>query len=135
MEDSFELIKVFPYSPEAFICKGRLESEGITVFLRDHHVIDTNPLYSHAVGGVKLFVASEEAANAREILASIPEFSVDDQGKPLSCPVCHEAKVEMMTSVKGEKSLLGFLPALFFGAFPFVRYRHRCRNCNHEFKA
>lgn len=135
MEDSFELIKVFPYSAEAFIYKGRLESEGIAVFLRDHNIVDTNPLYSQAVGGVKMFVATKDAAKAREILSSIPEFSIDDHGKPLVCPNCNETQVEMMTSVKGEKSFLGFLPALLFGAFPFVKYRYRCRNCNHEFKA
>lgn len=134
MEESFELVKTFPYSAEAHICKGRLEAEGIEVYLHDHNTVDANPLLSQAVGGVKVFVPTEDAARAREILASIPEFSVDDKGDLLKCPNCGATEIEMMTSVKDEKSFLSFLPALLFGALPFVKYRYKCRSCNFEFK-
>lgn len=134
MENTFELVKTFPYSAEAFICKGRLESEGIAVYLHDNVTIDANPLYSQAIGGVKLFVAKDDAGKAREILESINEFSVDDNGNSLACPNCGASQVEMMTSLKGKKSLLSFLPALLFAVFPFVKYRYRCRNCGFEFR-
>ncbi|RZJ25597.1 MAG: DUF2007 domain-containing protein, partial [Flavobacterium sp.] len=100
MEETFELVGTFQYSAEAYICKGRLESEGIRAYLKDHNTIDSNPLYSQAVGGVKLFVAKADAEKAREILQSIPEFSIDDEGKPLVCPNCGAEKIEMVTSVK-----------------------------------
>ena len=134
MDETFELLKTFPYSAEAYICKGKLESEGIHAYLKDHNIIDSDPLYSQAVGGVKLFVAKGDAEKAKEILASIPEFSIDDSGKAIKCPNCGAEKVEMATSVKNEKSILGFLPALLFGVFPFIKYRYRCRECGFEFK-
>lgn len=134
MEETFELIKTFQYSAEAYICKGRLEAEGIRVYLRDHNIVDSQPLYSQAVGGVKLYVGSLDAKKANQVLASISEFSVDDYGKPLKCPNCGAEKIEMATSVKNEKSILRFLPALLFGVFPFVKYRFRCRECGFEFK-
>ena len=134
MEETFELIQTFPYSTEAYICKGKLEAEGIHAYLHDHNTVDTNPLLSQAVGGVKLFVAADDAVRAREILASIPEFSVDDSGELLHCPNCDATEVEMMTSIKDEKSFFSFLPTLLFGTFPFVKYRYRCRSCKFEFK-
>jgi len=135
MDEQFEWVKTFQYSTEAHICKGRLEAEGIDAVLRDYNTIDSNPLLSQAIGGVKLFVPADDAERAREILASIPDFSLDDNGGLLKCPNCGASEVEMMTSVKDEKSFLSFLPTLLFGTLPFVKYRYRCRNCEFEFKA
>jgi len=57
MEDSiFTLIGRFQYSSEATIYKGKIESEGIEVYMRDTATVDANPLYSNAIGGVKLYV-------------------------------------------------------------------------------
>jgi hypothetical protein len=39
----------FPYSREAEIAKGRLEADGIEVFLRDNLTIDTFPLVSQDI--------------------------------------------------------------------------------------
>ncbi|MBC7655284.1 MAG: DUF2007 domain-containing protein, partial [Oligoflexus sp.] len=53
MEKSiFKIIATYQYTSEAIIFKGKLESEGIEVFMRDNNTVDTNPLYSNAVGGV-----------------------------------------------------------------------------------
>ena len=50
MEKSvFKLIGRYQYSSEAFIIKGKLEPEGISVFIRYKSTIDTYPLYSNAV--------------------------------------------------------------------------------------
>ena len=54
MSETFKTIAKFQYSAEALIVKGRLEAEGIQVFLTDNHTIDTDPLVSNAIGGVKL---------------------------------------------------------------------------------
>ena len=59
-EEQFQLLRRFQYSSEAIIYQGKLESQGVEVFVRDNHVIDSNPLYSNAVGGVKLYVKTED---------------------------------------------------------------------------
>ncbi len=52
MENTFIKVASFQYSSEAMIIKGRLEAEGIEVFMKDNNTIDTDPLVSNAIGGV-----------------------------------------------------------------------------------
>ncbi len=39
--NKFRKIGQFQYSSEAYIYKGKLESEGISVFIRDNHTVDS----------------------------------------------------------------------------------------------
>jgi hypothetical protein len=77
-EEKFALLRRFQYSSEAVIYQGKLESYGIEVFMRDIHLIDTNPLYSNAFGGIKLYVRTEDFEKANNILNDINLYSVDD---------------------------------------------------------
>ncbi|WP_342662741.1 hypothetical protein [Gelidibacter mesophilus] len=63
--ETFTTVAVFQYSTEAQIIKGRLESDGIEVFLSDNLTIDTDPLVSNAIGGIKLKVLSHQAEEAK----------------------------------------------------------------------
>jgi hypothetical protein len=56
--------------PEAHIALGRLEAEGIEAWLADENLVQTDWLYSIAVGGIKLQVRSEDAGRASEILTA-----------------------------------------------------------------
>lgn len=56
--------------PEAHIAMGRLEAECIEAWLADEHMVQTDWLYSIAVGGIKLLVASRDAQRASKILAT-----------------------------------------------------------------
>ena len=67
MQDTFVTIARFPYSTEAQIVKGRLEADGIEVFLRDNINIDTDPLVSQAIGGVKLKVLARTLGGTKQI--------------------------------------------------------------------
>jgi hypothetical protein len=57
-----------PYAQQVYIIKGRLESEGIECFIKDELTVQTNPVYSYAVGGVKLQVKEEDVEAATKIL-------------------------------------------------------------------
>ncbi len=65
-----QLITVATYDfwPDAEIARGRLESEGIPAHLADQHLVQTDWLYSIAVGGIKLQVDAHNAERALEIL-------------------------------------------------------------------
>src|SRR6476660_7257599 len=102
-ENKFTQIATYQYSSEALIYKGKLESEGIDVFLKDMHTIDSNPLYSNAIGGIKMFVKTEEASRAFHVLGGISKFSVDDDGNLLKCPKCNAECIEMYTSINDFK--------------------------------
>jgi DNA-directed RNA polymerase subunit RPC12/RpoP len=131
-EEQFQLLRRFQYSSEALIYQGKLESQGIEVFLRDNHTVDSNPLYSNAVGGVKLFVKTEDFEKANEILNEISLYAVDDDNQPLKCPECGAEQVEMETSIEGVKS---FFKVAILGAFAqfFSKYKYKCQNCKFEF--
>ena len=59
----------FPYQHQMLILRARLEAEGIETFTLDELTIQVDPLYSNALGGIKLMVHEEDVPRAAEILA------------------------------------------------------------------
>ncbi len=92
-ENTFTKIATFSYSSEAIILKGKIESEGIEVFMFDNNTVDTDPLISNAIGGVKLFVRTENAEKANVLVSNFNEFTLDEN--ELS-----DTKNENITSIK-----------------------------------
>ena len=134
MKKTFASVAVFQYSAEAQIIKGRLEAEGIETFLTDNHTIDTDPLVSNAIGGVKLKVRTEDEEKALQILGSIPKYSVDDKGEEITCPQCHSEKVELFTGVKSVKSFFFFCVSFLVNTLPIhIRREYHCTTCNNKF--
>lgn len=58
----------FDFLPQAEIARGRLLAEGIECRLADEHLVQTDWLYSIAVGGIKLQVPARDAERALAIL-------------------------------------------------------------------
>jgi hypothetical protein len=134
MTDTFKTIARFQYSSEAQIIKGRLEADGIEVFLSDHLTIDTDPLISNAIGGVKLKVLSHQSEQALEILDSIRKYSMDDEGNSIVCPNCKSEKIELFSTIKDAKSLIWFIFGVLFSSLPFyTKHKYRCEACQTEF--
>jgi hypothetical protein len=134
MEDIFELIGSYQYTSEAIIYKGKLESEGIVVFMRDNNTVDANPLYSNAIGGVKLFVSRDDYLTAKDIISQVSQYSLDDNNKLLKCPNCGAEQIDMVTSIKDFKSLSIYIFSLFLGSLPFYsKHKYKCNMCNFEF--
>lgn len=134
MSDTFKTIARFQYSTEAQIIKGRLEADGIQVFLSDNLTIDTDPLVSNAIGGVKLKVLSTDALKAQHILDSIKKYSTDDDGNSIECPKCKSEKIELFSTIKDAKSLFWFVFGVLFSSLPFyTKHKYRCESCKTEF--
>lgn len=134
MEDTFVLLDRFQYSSEALIYKGKLESEGVEVFVRDSNIVDSNPLYSNAVGGVKLFVRAEDADKAKTILSQVSKFSIDENNQFIKCPKCNAEQIDMVTSIKDVKSFLAFLFSILIVFMPFYsKHKYKCQSCKFEF--
>ncbi|WP_106790986.1 putative signal transducing protein [Aquimarina sp. Aq78] len=130
MSETFKTVAVFQYSAEALIIKGRIESEGIQVFTMDMHTIDTDPLVSNAIGGVKLRVKAEDEQKALQIIESIQEYAIDDQGESICCPKCNGEKIVLDSTIDSIKSLILFLLFLL----PInQKTKYRCEDCNHKF--
>ena len=135
MEKSiFKLLSTYQYSSEAIIIKGKLESEGILVFIRDNNTIDTYPLYSNAVGGVKLFVKNNDFDKANAILSEVSEYSLDERNELVICPNCNEKQIKMTTTIKDIKTLLVLIFSMLFVLMPFYsKHKFKCTKCKFEF--
>jgi len=134
MEDIFELVGVYQYSSEAIIFKGKLESEGIEVFMKDNYTIEANPLYSNAVGGVKLLVSKKDYTKAMKIISQVSEYSLDDASELMKCPNCGAEQIDLVTSIKDLKSLFAFVFSMFLVLLPFyTKHKYKCEKCKFEF--
>lgn len=65
----FVVVATYDFMPSAHIALGRLQAEGIEAFLADENLVQTDWLYSIAVGGIKLCVKPQDKAGAEAILS------------------------------------------------------------------
>lgn len=133
MKETFTKIAVFQYSSEAQIVKSRLEAEGLEVFLFDQLTVDTDPLVSNAIGGIKLKVWAEDKEKAVDILKSISDYSLDDRGQEIHCPICGSPKVELVTTIKDVRSLLGYIFSFLGNSQGTDPREYRCDTCKQKF--
>lgn len=120
MEETFYQLASFEYAADVQIIKGKLESEGIPVFLRDENTLNSDPLISNAIGGVKLQVYSKDKERAIAIYNEVRAYALDDNNNPVVCPNCKATKSEVFYSRKG----------IFYKLFPFFEKRkYKCLNC------
>ena len=120
MAQKFFTVASFEFPADVQILKSKLESEGIPVFLRDENTLNSDPIISNAIGGVKLQVYSEDKEWALEIYNQIRAFAIDDLGNPRTCPNCKAQKSEVYYDRKG----------VLIKLFPFFEKRkYKCLNC------
>lgn len=121
MENEFYTLGAFAYPADVQIIKGKLESEGILVFLKDEKTLLSDPLISDAIGGVKLQVYSKDKERALKIYNEVRNYAIGDDGNPITCPNCKAQKSEVYYRRKG----------IFYKLFPFFEKRkYRCTECN-----
>lgn len=70
MNEKMVTVAVFLSPYEAGMAKGELEAYGITAFVSDEYTIGANPLYSNALGGVKLQVPASYAEKAQRLISA-----------------------------------------------------------------
>ena len=120
-EPEFHTLGTFEFPADVQIIKGKLESEGIRVFLRDEATINSDPLISAAIGGVKLQVYSVDKERAKQIYDEVRNYATDEFGKPVVCPNCKATKSEIYYSRKN----------IFYKLFPFFEpTKYMCMECN-----
>ncbi|WP_235324393.1 putative signal transducing protein [Pedobacter lusitanus] len=114
--DKIVVFKVF-YNPiEANIVKSRLIDAGIQCFLSDEHTITLNPLYTQALGGVKLHLFQRDAAMAGSILEeTIPAIEESGEGDgEYVCPNCGSHHVGYVQATKKRFSILTMFVSILF---------------------
>jgi len=111
----------FEFQSDVQVIKGKLESEGIQVNLKDENTVGVEPFASNAIGGIKLQVLKQDEEVAKAIYDEIRNYAVDDDGNLITCPNCKKQKSEVYYSRN----------TLMHKLFPFFEpKKYRCLNCN-----
>ncbi|ARV16027.1 DUF2007 domain-containing protein [Polaribacter sp. SA4-12] len=121
MNDNYKILAVFEYSTEAHVTKSRLDSEGFKTMLMDEKTIDSDPLISNAIGGVKLLVHQNDFEKALKIYNEIRTYQKDKNGNDIFCPKCNSSSV-LIAPIQRKN--------VFYMLFPFFeKTRHICNDC------
>jgi hypothetical protein len=121
------------YSPmHADLLVSRLVDEGIDARLENRATLSVMPIWTVALGGLKVVVPEEQYEEARLLLEKLDagaEALPDDETD--KCPKCGNAK-----SIERRVGFFGWLSAIFFGLFgaplPATRMQKRCRWCDRK---
>jgi hypothetical protein len=128
-------LRKFRDLPEALVAKSILDSAGIQCFLADENTIRMDWFWSNLLGGVKLWVAGENADAAADLLKQ--DFSdgyyVDGVGeyRQTRCPNCQSSD----TSFEGLNKPVVYLALLLLGVpIPLKRHGWKCHSCGHNWQ-
>ena len=127
------------FSTLAYLGQAKLESEGIRSFVFDEYIINVNWLYLIAIGGVKLKVRQEDAAEAVRILEGVYGANLGLAEQPdEGCPQCRSLSIHYETFHLRRSYVLMAISALigpdFALFFPLFKKRWKCESCSFEWK-
>lgn len=121
MSSLFTTLAVFDYTTEANLVKSKLDSEEIRTRLLDEKTVDSDPLISQAIGGVKLQVYIEDVDKALKIYNDIRVYKTFENGDEIHCPKCNSTRI--LGAPAKRKNI-------FYMLFPFFeKSRNICNDC------
>jgi len=125
------LLSTFDNYIPAHITLGRLEEEGINCWLQDENTVTVTPMFSNAVGGIKLMVAEPHYLRAAELLH---QFALE-QKKNNTCPHCGSMNVEFVSTPRKASNWIGAIFGFLFGDYALtVDKVYHCFDCGFEFE-
>jgi len=131
--DDMVVIRQFRDLPAALLAKGSLVSAGIECALADDNMVRLDWFISNAIGGIRLLVHEQDAADAEQVLSQpIPEnFDVDGVGEyeQPRCPKCGSLDVNYQ-----ELDPTAYMTLVVNVPIPFHRRAWRCHSCKVEWE-
>lgn len=125
MNSNYKILAVFEYSTEAHVTKSRLDADGFRTMLMDEKTIDSDPLISNAIGGVKLLVHQNDFEKAAKTYNEIRTYQKDESGNNLFCTNCNSNRILIAPLQRRN---------VFYMLFPFFeKNRHCCNDCKTVF--
>ena len=112
---------------QAYIVKGKLESEGIHASIAQEHHIWANWMISNAIGGVKIQVPTSEVKVSKQILNELDagNFEIKEEQK-LKCPKCRSIDIST-NKLSWRVALLSFFAVQI--PLPYNRNARKCNSC------
>ena len=116
------------YLHEADLLCMKLEAAGIKTFIPDQSTASIQPLYSGAIGGIRIQIVEQDLAKAREILAA--KLEPTDKGI-FQCPECGANAI----NYQRVSTRFAFLSLLLLG-IPLLWFKRTCtcKSCHHKWK-
>ena len=110
---------------------GRLEEEGINCWLQDENTATITPVFSNAIGGIKLMVNESQFQHAADLLQQY-RF---EQKSQTPCPRCGSINVEFVSTPRKATNWVGAIFGFLFGDYALaVDKVYHCFNCGNEFE-
>lgn len=113
---------------EAHIAAGRLESEGIPVFLLGINHASANWLLSIALGGIRLQVPEDFVEDAKQLLSETALIDGDRE----TCPRCASTN---STPMNNSRRIAVLAVHLFSIPLPWQSKRRHCDSCGAEWNS
>ena len=126
----FKPLEYFTNYVDAHILSGRLQEEGIECWLKDENTVTIFPIWTSAVGGIKLMVAEDQFEQATDLLNKY----YSEKRKNFTCPRCGSGNIEYISSPRDSGNWLSVLMGFLFFNFAMPIKIWKCFNCKKEFK-
>jgi Putative prokaryotic signal transducing protein len=127
----FVILQSFNNYMDAHLLMGRLESEGIECWLQDENTVTINPVWTNAVGGIKLMVKKEDAVLARQIFWEIET----NRKQAVECPKCKGHNIELVSSPRKPSNWITAIFTYLFGGYAIgTEQVNHCFDCGNEFE-
>jgi len=125
------VVKTFDNSFQAYLIKGKLESEGIECFLTNENLTTLIPNFTNLLDmGIGLMVSEEDYPKAREIINDQKTEKVADN----VCPNCNSKNIRRKYGKSNIPKWIVLVMSLIL-YLPLVnkKFRYICRDCKTEF--
>lgn len=117
---------------DAHIILGKLEAEGIDCWLKDENTVNIMPVWTNAVGGIKLMVAEDQVERSRELLLAMEA----ERKSHFLCPKCGSNNIELVSTPRKASNWLSALLSFSFGSYAIAPGKvYHCFDCGHEAEA
>ena len=117
----------FLHPTDAHIAAGKLESEGIPVFLLGINHASAFWLLSPALGGIQLQVPLDYVEDAKQLLSE----TFEDEDEELACPNCGSTESSAMNN---SRRIAIFALHIFNVPLPWLANRRHCDKCATEWR-
>ncbi len=122
------ILRTFDNYFSANILLTRLRDAGVQCYLKDEYTVTIDPLLSNAIGGIKLVVKKDDAANALQLLRSFD----NDYKNAVQCPKCGSHDIILVPKVGVENILTAISTWLFSAYAVSAENVYKCNQCGYE---
>lgn len=123
-----EVVRAFDNYFTANITLTKLHAEGIECYLKDEYTVTIDPILSNAIGGIKLIVKKEHAAEVKEKLAQYDAAYL----KSATCPRCGNNSFSYISKPGVANYVTAIFTWLFSSYAVAPDYVYQCGNCGFE---